>query len=301
MKKLIIRPPYIILCSMAILMLAHTGRLPVHAQDVDWSLSPALAQDDDGKLAIGLRWGLDVSPQPRIRPALDFPSELWYELRLNGAVLSRADASVEPVGRAMMDFGWRVSLSSQRPFDMQHPDRELQKFDFGYLFIGAQGRAEMDQPADEGIAGIAAVMNYRRMGLYSGLRPLLPNLTAGYAYIQPVFSEVFDALNEDKDPYRQLDLGAFWTFRSVYETTPGWFNNLRWMAGINYFRRFGLPGDTGDLIDESGFNYHLDLGYELSGMSRYLNYIFVRYSDGTFPIFHEDRRQWMIGITLGSR
>jgi hypothetical protein len=290
-----------VICITGMLIVAGPACLPLIAQDVGYSISPGLVLDDDGRYAAALNWRLDLAPQPRIRPSLEFPSELWYELGLSGSVLTRADASVMPVGRGVFDLGWRVSLSAQHPFDMQDPDRELQIFDYGYLFIGMQGMAEIDQPMEEAVTGFGAVLNYRRPGLYRGLRPLVPNLTVGYAYNQPVQSQVHDNLNAGLDSFQQLDLGAFWTYRSVYAVTPGWFNNLRLMGGINYYQRFGVEDVVEEEINESGIYYHFDLGFELSGVSRFLNYVFVRYSGGEYPVIYEDRRQWMVGIVISNR
>jgi hypothetical protein len=271
---------------------------PAYAQNVDYMLAPALVRSDDGKAAVGLRWGLDLLPEPRLHTSLTFPSELWYEVRLNGAAASRNQANMEPLGRGVADFGWRVSLSSQRPFDIQDPGRELQKFDLGYLFAGVQAMAETDQRLEEGIAGLAAMLHYRALGRYEGWWLLVPDLTAGYAWMAPVMSERYDAAGIDRDTYRQTDLGALWTFRSVYASTPEWFNQLRLAAGVNYYRRSGLSGEAAGVTERSGIYYHADLGYELSSISRYLNHIFVRYSGGEYPVIYEGRQQWMLGVVF---
>ncbi|MFU8861935.1 MAG: hypothetical protein ACNA8K_16105 [Cyclonatronaceae bacterium] len=191
-----------------------------------------------------------------------------------------------------------MSLSSQRPFDMQNPGRELQKFDLGYLFAGVRAMAETDQRFEEGIAGLAAVLHYRPLGLYEGWWLFVPDLKAGYAWKTPVKSELYDAAGIKREPYRQTDLGALWTFRSVYASTPEWFNNLRLAAGVNYYWRSGLSGEAAGVTERSGLYYLADLGYELSGTSRYLNHVFVRYSGGEYPVIYEERQQWMVGIAF---
>lgn len=285
---------YILLAILSVII----SNKPANAQKVDYMLAPALVRSDDGKAAVGFRWGLDLHPEPRLRTSLKFPSELWYEIRLNGAVTSRNQANVEPLGRGVADFGWRVSLSSQRPFNVQDPGRELQKFDLGYLFAGVQAVAETDQRLQEGIAGLAAVLHYRALGLYEGWWLLVPDLMVGYSWMEPVMSDLYDEAGIDRDAYRQTDLGALWTLRSVYASTPEWFNNLRLAAGVNYYRRSGLSGEAAEVTERSGIYYHADLGYELSGTSRYLNHIFVRYSGGEYPVIYEERQQWMLGISL---
>jgi len=267
-------------------------------QESGYMISPAAAHGDDAGIAFGLRWGVDYFPEPSVRPRLRYPSELWYSLNMNGALLTRAEANVEPLVRASFDFGWRVSLSAQRAFDIEHPDRDLQEFDLGYLFAGLQGMGETDQQFDEGIAGMAAVLHYRALGRYRGIWLLVPDIRAGYAVNVPVMSERYDAADAGRDPYRQLDLGALWTFRSVYASTPEWFNNLRLAAGLNHYRRFGLGEAAAGVTGSSGTYYHLQLGYELSGVSRYLNHVFVRYSGGEYPVIYEERQQWMVGVVI---
>jgi hypothetical protein len=286
------------LAILLALLCAVQSNPPAQAQNVDFMLAPAVIRSEDGKAAVGFRWGLDLQPEPQLHASLTFPSELWYEVRLNGAAASRNQANIEPLGRGVADFGWRVSLSSQRPFDMQDPGRELQKFDLGYLFAGVQAMAETDQRLEEGIAGLSAVLHYRALGRYEGWWLLVPDLTAGYALMAPVKSELYDAAGIDRDTYRETNMGALWTFRSVYASTPEWFNNLRLAAGVNYYRRSGLTGEAAEVTERSGIYYHADLGYELSGTSRYLNHIFVRYSGGEYPVIYEDRQQWMLGIVF---
>ncbi|MCI0435282.1 MAG: hypothetical protein L0271_16820 [Gemmatimonadetes bacterium] len=275
---------------------------PAFAQSRWISVRPVIAIAEGGDAAFGARWAGAFEPGEQTTLAASFPRETWWGARGEGAWVSKAGATTEPLVNGEAEFGMQVLLLKQRPCLPDTCPEDLVDFDLGYVVIAARAQTETDRSFDEALLAAGATLLYRPNFSWSleSVGFLVPTISIGVGAAWPLRSVLRDSLDLEKTSYTRFDLEADWTIRLEREFVPSALRPLRFDVHFAHYTHGSVEEPIADVVGTSGNFIAFDAGYELTGRVPFFRHAFVRWSDGEHATLPAGRKGWLIGLTIGS-
>jgi len=272
------------------------GGCPVAAQVTNpetgttWRVAPVYV-DDTHDDTIGLA-ALFQTSQPHYDTRPRFPRARYLSARMH-AVVPFSELSIPQNVEASVWFGGSVSFSERNPDDPDAPLDEAPppyKFDHGFFGYGIRAQYESSSDFDEQAAAGGIELRY-----VDPNQPFIPSTLVQFDWVQPIASEVRDALDISKDSYGRLGLRGYWLVplgkRFQTELDGG------------YFWAFGLE----EALQENGWSDgpygSATVGF-LPGWPIWvlkIESLLVGYAYGNRPTGPQEQKAWTVGVEIGSR
>lgn len=285
---------------VAALVMALPGTLPAQADTLLFMIAPALLHPSGGDYTLAARFDV-LAGSRRHDIARAFPSSRYWRAEGRGTVAIDADANPDAL-LADLAGGMAISLAKPRVIDptvdVDAPGSAME-FDYGALSFGGQLRVETNQRASEARASLGGevVYTHDRQG---GIWPFLPSVYGNVALARSLESELRDSLGAPGgETYTRLEAGAAWHLSADREWVPAPLRPVWLHAEVNAYRDAGVDAAVESSGTDQGTRIALAVAYRLFGeRRRFLDELFVRWTDGETPTLPARRKAWMLGIVL---
>jgi len=285
--------------AVALLIVASSPPRRVDAQ-ATFDVKPLLSRNEQGDITFGARWAATVEPTTETKLALSYPRETWWGARGEGAWLSSAAGSAEPLVDASAEFGLQVLLLKQHACTPAHCPEDLVGFDLGYVVLGLEVQGESDGTAIETMGQAGGVFLYRPPFSWSstGVGFVVPTFSLGVGAAWPLRSALRAALGVAEEQYRRTDVAFGWTIRLERNWVPKGLQPLRFDAHLAQFTHGDLEQAIVDSVGTRGRFVAFDVGYALPERTRHVRDVFLRWSEGKHSTLPTGRKGWLLGVSI---
>lgn len=269
------------------------AKTPIQAQEVqedsaktEYKLKPSLLRMENEKLAIGL----DVVFTYKRDITVAYSSKKYDRIKsldvsVDGTLLINPDQNP---GTQKAEFFWGRLISLQDSAKIILGQRPIPGKDYGSLGLGLDLTYEANQNLTE--QNLEGGAEFRYM---NSSKIWMPVLHGTYRFVQPVASDIREALNEDKEMYQRLNLNLQWTI--LHE-------GILVHPEFNYFYNMNLSQAIENTGLDEGFHGSFTLGYVFEGSEKpilkYLKHIFLEYNNGQLPVYADDRETIEGGLSF---
>ena len=249
------------------------------------SLKPGLAWMENDKPGLNVDFGVHYRNMYTITSETSYPRLLEIDLNANGSLLTRP--ALNPKNQQIDLFlGYLVSFKKAQqltPGQLPEPSK-----DYGSLGLGLNTNAEANQTFTEINLEQGLELRY-----VNSSNPYLPAVETSYLIVIPYRSQIRDDLNLENDVFQRFDARVFWVIR---------IKQFLLNPDFRYFRSIDLSPALEDNGLDEGFHSAVSLGYVFeereSGPLQFLEYIYLQYNRGEFPVYLGNRETIEVGVSF---
>lgn len=250
-----------------------------------FSVKPNLARMDNDKIGYGVDLEAGYEKDYTITSETGFPRFIEIDLSASASLLNKP--SLNP-NHQHVDVYLGYLISFKKAQDLTPGVEPGASPDYGALGFGFNANFEANQTFTEQNFEQGAELRYTNSS-----KKFLPVLELSYLFVIPYQSEFREELNQSSDMFQRFNARAFWAIR---------FGQFLLSPDFRYFKSIDLAPTLEDNGLDEGFHSAIELGYVFSpgesGPLQFLEYIYLQYNRGQFPVYLENRETIEAGISF---
>lgn len=259
--------------------------LPAIATAQSFSIKPDIARMENDKIGFGVDLEAGIRSEYTITSETDFPRYVEFDLGLNASILSKP--SLNPNHQHLdIYFGYLISFKKAQEIVLGQEPKPAK--DYGSLGIGVNANFEANQTFTEQNVAQGGEIRYTNAS-----KKFLPVIELSYLFVIPYRSDFREDLNTDNNMFQRFNARAFWAIR---------FGHFLLNPDFRYFRSLDLAPVLEENGLDEGFHSSVSLGYVFdlrdSGPLQFLEYIYLQYNRGQFPVYLDNRETVEAGISF---
>lgn len=249
------------------------------------SLKPGVAWMENDKPGFNVDIGIDYRHEYTIPSETSFPRLLEIDLNANGSLLSRP--SLNPNHQQVDLFlGYLISFKKTQELTLGQVNESSR--DYGSLGLGFNVNLEANQMFTEINLEQGLELRY-----VNSSKSYIPAVETSYLLVLPYRSQIRDNLNQENNSFQRFNVRLFWAIR---------MKQFLLNPDFRYFRSVDLSEELKENGLDEGFHSAVSLGYVFekreSGPLQFLEYIYLQYNRGEFPVYLNSQETIEAGISF---
>ncbi|NBC27800.1 MAG: hypothetical protein GVY08_13130 [Bacteroidetes bacterium] len=241
---------------------------------------------ENEKLGVGADIEFKVNKEYTLTSQSRFQRYIEFDLDAVGSLLYRP--SLNPKHHQVDLFlGYLVVFEKTAGGDQLGQDIELKNY--GSLSVGLNAAVESNQTLTEQNLDQGAELRY-----INESKPLVPIVELSYLFVLPYRSDFREELDTENNMFQRFEARAFWTIL---------LGRFLLNPDFRYFRSSDLSATLKENGLDEGFHSAVSFGYVVgerdSGPLQYIDYLYLQYNRGQFPVYLDNRETIEAGIRFG--
>jgi hypothetical protein len=272
-----------LITSLLLLMAGLFLPTMVNAQSV--SLKPGVAWMENDKPGFNVDFGIDYRNEYTIPSETSYPRLLEIDLSASGSLLTRPALNPEHQ-HVDLFLGYLISFKKAQELTLGQVNESSR--DYGSLGLGFNANLEANQTFTEINLEQGLELRY-----VNSSRSYIPAVETSYLLVIPYRSQFRDDLNQENNSFQRFNVRLFWAIR---------MKQFLLNPDFRYFRSVDLSEELKENGLDVGFHSAVSLGYLFeereSGPLQFLEYIYLQYNRGEFPVYLGSRETVEAGISF---
>ena len=256
----------------------------VSAQSI--SLKPGVAWMENDKPGFNVDFDIGYRNEYTIPSETSYPRLVEIDLSASGSLLARPSLNPE-YQHVDLFLGYLISFKKAQELTLGQVDEP--SGDYGSLGLGLNTNLEANQTFTEINLEQGLELRY-----VNSSRSYLPVVETSYLLVIPYRSQFRDDLNQENNSFQRFNVRLFWAIR---------MKQFLLNPDFRYFRSIDLSPVLEENGLDEGFHSAVSLGYVFekreSGPLQFLEYIYLQYNRGEFPVYLGSRETVELGISFG--
>lgn len=250
------------------------------------SLKPALAWMENDKPGFNVDFDIGYRNEYTIPSETSYPRLVEIDLSANGSLLTRPALNPEHQ-HVDLFLGYLISFKKAQELTLGQVNEPSR--DYGSLGLGFNANLEANQTFTEINLNQGLELRY-----VNSSKSYLPVVEASYLLVLPYRSQFRDDLNQENNSFQRFNVRLLWAIR---------MKQFLLNPDFRYFRSVDLSEELKENGLDEGFHSAVSLGYVFekreSGPLQFLEYIYLQYNRGEFPVYLGSRETVELGISFG--
>jgi hypothetical protein len=250
------------------------------------SLKPGIAWMENDKPGFNVDFDIGYRNEYTIPSEACYPRLVEIDLSASGSLLARPSLNPE-YQHVDLFLGYLISFKKAQELTLGQVDEP--SGDYGSLGLGLNTNLEANQTFTEINLEQGLELRY-----VNSSRSYLPIVETSYLLVIPYRSQFRDDLNQENNSFQRFNVRLFWAIR---------MKQFLLNPDFRYFRSIDLSPVLEENGLDEGFHSAVSLGYVFekreSGPLQFLEYIYLQYNRGEFPVYLGSRETVELGISFG--